>query len=219
MQSQRNPAVSKKPQSSCEVRSEFHCHILKNLYNMYPEIDIYVPRNKQEEKMSSNDVLRKELLTLLPGGNAHMDFDELVDRFPMEQINKKAPNVPYSPWHLLEHMRIAQWDILEFIRNPDHVSPDFPDGYRPHHKEETDDSVWLQTVVDFRKDLDALIEMASNPQIDLFSPIPHAPDYTIFRELLVVADHNAYHMGEFAMLRQVLDLWPDDNIYLTGHIG
>jgi hypothetical protein len=166
--------------------------------------------------MKAHAIIRKELLALLSGGNAHMEFNEAVDRFPMAQINRKAPNVPYSPWHLLEHMRIAQWDILEFIRNPEHESPAYPQGYRPHPDRHADAAQWRKTVNNFRKDLKALENLVKNTKADLFGPIPHAKGYTLFREILVVADHNAYHIGEFAMLRQFLDLWPADNLYLTG---
>lgn len=167
--------------------------------------------------MRGDEIIRKELLALLRGSNAHMEFDELVDSFPEKFINEKAPNMPYSPWHLLEHMRIAQWDILEFIRNPEHISPDYPEGYRPHQKEMVDEKRWRKTVTDFRKDLQALKDMVADPETDFFGPIPHAQNYTIFREILTVADHNAYHMGEIAMLRQIINAWPEDNLYLTGH--
>lgn len=145
-----------------------------------------------------------------------MEFNEAIDRFPLEQINKKAPHVPYSPWHFVEHMRIAQWDILEFIRNPKHISPDYPEGYRPRPNRVADKARWDRTVKAFQEDLSALEEIVRDGKTDLFAPIPHAKNYTIFREILVVADHNAYHIGEFALLRQVLDLWPGDNRYLTG---
>jgi hypothetical protein len=160
--------------------------------------------------------LRNELLALLRGGNAHMTFDEVIDRFPRDGIYRKAPHVPYSAWHLLEHMRITQWDILEFIRNPRHVSPDYPGGYRPAADTHVDWSRWQKTAKDFRADVHALEDIVTDGKTDLFGPLPHAGDYTIFREILLAADHNAYHLGELAMLRQMLDLWPDDAPYLTG---
>jgi hypothetical protein len=169
--------------------------------------------------MRTNEIIRQELLALLSGGNAHMEFQEAIDRFPFEAINRKAVNVPYSPWHLLEHMRIAQWDILEFIRNPDHVSPDYPEGYRPRSDKHADEKQWRKTVKDFCGDLKALKDIVRNEQTNLFAPIPHARSYTVFREILLAADHNAYHIGEFAMLRQVLALWPADTPYLTGTAG
>ena len=94
----------------------------------------------------SEKKLRLELVVNLEGGNAHMDFDELVGDFPMELINAKAPSVPYSPWHFLEHMRIAQWDILQFIINPSHISPDYPYGYRPGKEKIADELSWKTTI-------------------------------------------------------------------------
>ena len=110
----------------------------------------------------------------------------------------------------------TQWDILEFIRNPDHVSPHYPEGYRPNPDEKADEARWRKTLSDFQSDIDALDRMVHNPQTDLFAPIPHAKNYNIFREILLAADHNAYHLGELAIIRQVMDLWPAARKYLTG---
>ncbi|UFS69783.1 DinB family protein [Geomonas sp. RF6] len=164
--------------------------------------------------MKVDTALRQELLALLEGGNAHMSFDEVLADFPLEFINAKPPNTPYSFWHFIEHIRIAQWDIVEFIRNPKHVSPRYPEGYRPHPDEITDEEGWQESCRRFHSDLDALREMARRS--DLLAPIPHAPEYTILREILVAADHNAYHIGELAIMRQVMELWPAGNRYLTG---
>lgn len=158
--------------------------------------------------MNADKVMRDQLLALLRGGQAHLTFNQAVAEFPMEYINRRPPNVSYTPWHLLEHMRLAQWDILEFIRNPDHVSPAWPEGYWPAPQAEADPARWQQTLNRFQSDLKALEELVANPDTDLFSDIPHAPGYTILREVLVVADHNAYHIGEFAILRQVMNTWP-----------
>jgi hypothetical protein len=157
--------------------------------------------------MSSDKVMREQLLALLRGGNAHLGFDDAVANFPLEHINTKPPNVAYTPWHLLEHIRIAQWDILEFVRNPAHVSPSWPEGYWPAPGEQADEARWQQTINEFRADLKAIEDLVTDPNTDFFGPIPHAPGYTIFREILLVADHNAYHIGEFAILRQVMDTW------------
>jgi hypothetical protein len=158
--------------------------------------------------MSNDKVMRAQLLALLRGGNAHLDFDQAVAEFPAEYTNRKPFNVPYTPWHLLEHIRIAQWDILEFIRNPEHVSPDWPEGYWPAPDEQADEARWQQTLAEFRADLKAIQDLVTDPKTDLLAPIPHAEGYTIFREILLVADHNAYHIGEFAILRQVMGTWP-----------
>ncbi len=158
--------------------------------------------------MNDDSIVREQLLALLRGGNAHMTFESAVSDFPEEHLNTPPPSVPYTPWHLLEHLRIAQWDILEFIRDPNHKSPNWPEGYWPERDEKADPSKWDETVQAFRRDLQALQEIVEDPQTELYAPIPHAPDYTIFREILVVADHNAYHIGEFAILRQVMSTWP-----------
>ena len=166
--------------------------------------------------MKNDQVMRSELLALLQGGNAHMDFEEAVAGFPLEFINKKPPNTPYSFWHFLEHLRIAQWDILEFIRNPRHVSPEYPAGYRPGPEEKTDEAGWQKSCDGFRSDLEALQEMVRDETVDLLAPIPHAPSYNVFREVLLAADHNAYHIGEIAIMRQIMEIWPAHNRYLTG---
>ena len=157
--------------------------------------------------MSSDQVVRKQLLALLIGGNAHMTFEQVVADFPAEHYNTRPPNITYTPWHILEHLRIAQWDILEFIRNPDYESPQWPEGYWPHPSETTDQEGWEKTVSAFLADLGSLRQIVKNPDTDLYAQIPHAKGYTIFREILVVADHNAYHIGEFGILRQVMGTW------------
>jgi hypothetical protein len=166
--------------------------------------------------VKADEVMRKQLLRLLEGGNAHMTLDEVVADFPLEHVNSKVLNTPYSFWHFVEHIRIAQWDILEFIRNPQHVSPKYPEGYRPRPEEETDADGWRRTVTGVRTDLEALKDIVRDERIDLLVPIPHAPEYTIFREILLVADHNAYHIGELAIMRQMMDIWPAEAPYLTG---
>jgi DinB superfamily len=159
--------------------------------------------------MSTDQILRQQLLALLRGGDAHMPFDEAVAAFPLTQINAYPPHVPYTPWQLLEHLRITQWDILEFIRNPAHVSPPWPEGYWPAREARTDTQGWARTIATFQADLRALQELVADPATDLTAPLAHAPEYTILREILVVADHNAYHIGEFAILRQVMETWAE----------
>ena len=157
--------------------------------------------------MDHDKVVRDQLLSFLRGGNAHLTFDQAVADFPPDHINVQPPNVSYTPWHLLEHIRIAQWDILEFIRDPEHVSPQWPEGYWPPSGKKADEKKWGKTITDFHADLQALQDMVQDPATDLYAPIPHAREYTVFREILLVADHNAYHIGEFAILRQVMDIW------------
>ena len=136
-----------------------------------------------------------------------MTFDEAVANFPREHMNTKPPNVPYTPWHLLEHIRMAQWDILEFIKNPQYVSPPWPEGYWPLESIEADEVTWEKTLAAFRADLQCLLEMLSDPMVNLYVPILHGNGQNILREMLVVADHNAYHISEFATYRQVMETW------------
>ena len=160
--------------------------------------------------MNSDQAVRRQLLALLRGGNAHMPFEAAIADFPMDAINTEPPDVPYTPWHLLEHMRLTQWDILEFIRNPDYVSPPWPEGYWPPRTTKADEAAWKKTLSDFAADLEAVEAMVEDPETDLYSPIPHGDGQNILREALLVADHNAYHTGEFAILRQVMGTWPPD---------
>lgn len=155
----------------------------------------------------SDDRLREQLIHLLDGRHAHMTLEDAVAGFPPEAINEAPPNVPYTPWQLLEHIRIAQWDILEFIRDPEHVSPDWPDGYWPARSRQADLQAWENSVERLLADREALAAIVRDPDVDLSAPLPHAPDYTVLREILVVADHSAYHLGELGMMRQVLDAW------------
>ncbi len=159
--------------------------------------------------MSDSDaVLRKQLVALLRGGNAHMPLEDAVADFPMEAINRQPPNVPYSPWHLLEHLRLTQWDILDFIRNPKYVYRQWPEDYWPAPGEQADAVKWQETISRFKADQDSLASIVQDPATDLTADLAHAPGYNILREILVVSDHNAYHIGEFAILRQVMGTWP-----------
>jgi hypothetical protein len=141
-------------------------------------------------------------------GPSYMTFDDVVAGFPMKHINTRPPSVPYTPWHLLEHMRLAQRDILEYIEDPDYRLPSWPEDYWPKADEKADARAWKKTVAGFRRDRAALEKIAANPRIELGAPLPYAGPHTFIRELLIVAEHNAYHIGEFAILRQVMSTWP-----------
>ena len=154
--------------------------------------------------MNPDPEVRKQLLALLDGGDAHMPFDEVVAGYPVEIINRVAPHAPYSPWRLLEHMRFAQWDILDFIRNPAYVWQPFPESGWPPLGAQADAAAWQKTLDDIQADWQALRDIVADPKTDLYSDLPHAPGYTILREILVVSDHNAYHLGELALLRTML---------------
>src|SRR5262245_31226847 len=151
--------------------------------------------------MSSDETLRQHLVWLLGEGNAHLTFDAAIARLPAELRGAKLSGVPHSPWRLIEHLRIAQWDILEFCRNAKHVSPDFPDGYWLVTDASPNDSAWDRSVAAFRVDLQVMQRLVTNPDTDLFAPIAHADKgQTILREALLVADHNAYHLGQLIIV-------------------
>lgn len=152
--------------------------------------------------------LREHLLYLLRGGGAHLDFEAAIADLPVELRGAKVSEMPHTPWRLVEHLRIAQWDILEFSRNAHHVSPPFPEGYWPAGDAPPNDGAWDQSIAGFRADLRAMQELVANPATDLFAPIPHGQGQTILREALLVADHNAYHLGQFVVVRRVLGAWP-----------
>ena len=157
--------------------------------------------------MDSDQALREHVLYLLRGGGAHLDFDEAVAKLAPEFRGAQAPGVPHTPWRLLEHMRIAQWDILEFSRNPDHVSPGFPDGYWPSSDGPPRGKDWDASVASFQGDLEAMCKLVADPANDLFARIPHGDGQTLLREALLVADHNAYHLGQLVVLRRALGAW------------
>jgi hypothetical protein len=149
--------------------------------------------------------LREHLLDLLRGGGAHVKFEEVVNDFPVRLLNGRAAGVPYTPWQLLEHMRIAQWDILEFSRSDKHVSPKWPDEYWPDKTKEASEDDWRRSVERFREDLREMEALVEDPSTDLYARIPHGDGQTIMREALLVADHNAYHLGSLVTLRRALE--------------
>ena len=158
--------------------------------------------------MTNDEVVRQQLIALLRGGNAHLNFERAVSQFPFDYINRKVSHISYSPWGLLEHMRICQWDILEFICNPEYESPPWPKGYWPAKGEFADEKMWQKTLSDFSKNLLSVEKLVNDPGTNLYQPIPHATDFNIFREILLIADHNAYHLGELVVLRKALFIWP-----------
>jgi hypothetical protein len=154
---------------------------------------------------SENDqALRDHLLALLRGGNAHISFDDFVNGFSAERCGTLVEGLPYTAWQVLEHMRIAQWDILEFCRASNHASPKWPEGYWPRPDEHGNDELWKETVEQFRGDLKQFEELISDPASDLFAKIPHGNGQTLLREALLVADHNSYHLGVLVVIDRLL---------------
>ena len=155
--------------------------------------------------MQTDKALREHVIKLLKGGDAHAEFDDAVAKMPFELQGKTPMGAEHSPWQLLEHMRIAQWDILEFSRDPSHKSPDFPKGYWPATAAPPDEHAWAGSVKAFRHDLDEMCELVRTA--DLFAKIPHGDGQTILREALLTADHNAYHLGQLVLVRRLLGAW------------
>jgi hypothetical protein len=151
--------------------------------------------------------LRKHLLDLLAGGGAHAKFEDVIKGLPPKLRGTKPAKFPHSPWMLLEHLRLAQWDILEFSRNPKHVSPPWPAGYWPKKPAPANAAAWNKSIQQFRRDLKAMQRLVSNPKTDLFARIPWGDGQTILREALLAADHNAYHLGQMLDLRRMLGSW------------
>jgi hypothetical protein len=152
--------------------------------------------------------LREHVLYLLQGGGAHATFDQIIADIPAKLRGRKAPGLPHSLWMLLEHMRIAQRDILEFSRNPKHASPKWPEGYWPKTEVPASAAAWNESIKKFCQDLKAMQNLVKNSKTDLFAPISWGDGQTILREALLVADHNAYHLGQMLDVRRLLGAWP-----------
>jgi hypothetical protein len=157
--------------------------------------------------MAKDAALREHLVSLLTGGNAHTTFEDAVKNMPAEQRGKRPKGAEHSPWQLLEHLRIAQWDILEFSRDAKHKSPKWPEEYWPKNPVPPDEKAWDKSVRAFRRDLKTLCALVSDPNTDLYAKIPHGDGQTILREVLLTADHNAYHLGQLVLVRKLLGAW------------
>lgn len=164
-----------------------------------------MPAGKNKPKVEK--ALREHLLYLLNGGGAHAGFDAALEDLPAELRGKTPKGAEHSPWEILEHMRLAQRDILEFSRNPKHVSPEWPSGYWPKTPTPPNSTAWNKSVKAFRADLKGMCDLVSDPSTDLYARIPHGDGQTILREALLVADHNAYHLGALVVVRRLLGAW------------
>jgi hypothetical protein len=151
--------------------------------------------------------LRTHLLNLLGGGAAHVTSEAAFKGIPPGLRGRAPEGLPYSPWQLIEHLRITQGDILEFSRDPAHVSPDWPAGYWPEASAPPSDSAWRRSIKAFMDDLEAMKTLVGDPTKDLFARIPWGDGQTLLREALLVADHNAYHLGELVVVRRLLGAW------------
>jgi hypothetical protein len=157
---------------------------------------------------NKNDAaLREHLVNLLTGGHAHATFEQAVKGLPAELRGKVPKGAEHSPWQLLEHLRIAQWDILDFSRNAKYQAQKWPDDYWPKSKAPEDDKAWDKSVRAFKKDLKEMCALVEDPKTDLFAKIPHGDGQTILREALLTADHNSYHIGQLVLVRRLLGAW------------
>ena len=153
--------------------------------------------------MDAQKALREHILELLEGKSAHIDLESAIKDFPLDKINEHVGGSPHSAWQLLEHVRIAQWDILEFSRDAKHRSPDWPDGYWP--KKDGTKSDWKASVKQVLKDLKAMQALVKDKKDDLYEPFPWGEGQTLLREALLVAVHNSYHLGQLVLLKRILE--------------
>jgi hypothetical protein len=170
-----------------------------------PRRKLLVPKKKTSADRDAS--LRKHLLELLNGGHAHATFDAAIRDLPPALRGKRPKGTEHSPWEVLEHLRIAQWDILDFTRNPNYQHLPWPEGYWPSSAAPPDSKAWDKSVRAFRRDLKAMCDLVADPATDLYARIPHGTGQNILREALLVADHNAYHLGELVLLRRLLGAW------------
>ncbi|WGQ09201.1 DinB family protein [Pedobacter gandavensis] len=151
------------------------------------------------------DPLVKELKKLLAGGGAHVGLKDAAAKIPFELLGERPHDLPYSIWQLVEHIRIAQWDMLEFSRDAQHKSPKWPEGYWPKEAAPSDEAHWNQTLLQYEADLESFVELIQTS--DLYKPIPHGTGQTLLREALQIADHTAYHVAEIVVIRRLLGIW------------
>jgi hypothetical protein len=156
-----------------------------------------------------DQIIREHLLELLRGGHAHLDFEKATAKMPVELRGVRPADLPYTAWRLAEHMRIAQWDIIQFSINPQHVSPNFPDGYWPKGDAPPDAGAWDRSLAAFQADLKAMMDLVTALETQLLAPLAHGQGQTILREALLIADHNAYHLGQLVTVRRLLGAWEE----------
>ena len=157
--------------------------------------------------MNQDQALRKHLLELLDGGQAHATFDDVVADFPSKFRGEKPAGLPHSGWMLVEHLRITQWDILDFSRNPKYATIKWPDDYWPKSPAPPSEAAWNKSIKSFRDDLNAMKKLVNDPKTDLFAKIPWGEGQTILREALLIADHNSHHLAQLIDVRRLLGIW------------
>jgi hypothetical protein len=165
-------------------------------------------KKTQTKKVSGHtSAFRKELVSQLTEEQAHASFDAAVKDLPADLRGARPNDLPHSAWQLIEHLRIAQWDIIEYALNPKHKSPDFPDGYWPKSPEPPDGKAWDKSIAAFRGDRKKLV--AALEKADILTPIPHANNQSLASKTILLLDHNGYHLGQLILLRRLLNIWPE----------
>jgi len=159
--------------------------------------------------MSQDEILRQQLAKIIDWNEAHADFHAAVDDFPAKLRGRVPEGFPYSAWHLLEHIRLALWDILEFSRDARHKSPKWPEGYWPKTAAPPSNDAWDKSVKAVEQHVDAMRKLVTDPSRDLFAPLPHGTGQTLLREALLAADHSSYHLGQLVLVRKALGAWPE----------
>jgi hypothetical protein len=169
-----------------------------------------MPSNKKKTPTKTKDThkqLREHLLYLLDGGGAHARFDDVVKNMSEQLRGVKPDGLQHSAWMLLEHLRLGQRDILEFSRNSKYKAPEWPKDYWPKTEAPPSAEAWNKNIQQFRKDLKTMQDLVANPKTDLYARIPWGDGQTILREVLLLADHNAYHIGQLVDVRRLLGDW------------
>ncbi len=161
------------------------------------------------EAPAHDSALREQLIEMLEGGHAHASFDQVIKGFPLDRAGTRPDGVPHSAWELLEHMRLAQNDILRFSQSADHASPEWPKGYWPRNPAPAKHSDWQDAVRAFRDELAEFVAMLRDPKNDLHQRFPWGDGQTLLREALVLADHNSYHLGQLVTVRRLLGEWKE----------
>jgi hypothetical protein len=183
------------------------CFILENSHSFSAGVDWIAAMGGTRMTRDHEQMLRQHLLELLAGGGAHAKFEDVIKDLPVKLHGVKPAKFPHTAWMLLEHLRLAQWDILESSRNAKHVSPEWPGGYWPKTEGPPNEAAWNKSIRQFRSDLTAMQELVADSKVDLFARIPWGDGQTVLREALLVADHNAYHIAQLVDLRRMLGAW------------